>query len=168
MVLFINVKDINDEAETNTSYLISKSLIIKEIEDDLETATKINVKNCSITDFYKKSYISSIPSLCIAFEFDDNEDDVGYLGIYSIDTTNVTKPSYQISYIHVYEDKNIRQTRVFEEFNSNNINKYTAKIATINTNKNMVLLNIPIIGPDNKDYSLNISYYGNITCNICS
>ena len=56
MVLFINVKDINDEAETNTSYLISKSLIIKEIEDDLETATKINVKNCSITDFYKKSY----------------------------------------------------------------------------------------------------------------
>ena len=50
--LFINVQDINDESKTTSSYLINKSLIIKTIEEDLNSASSLHVTKDGCNNVY--------------------------------------------------------------------------------------------------------------------
>ena len=138
--LLVTVNDMNDDAEVNSTYLINKALILKNIEEDLSKETnEIIVKNCNINDFYtaypsdiennsgdyfnqeddknlpqdKKDKVQNArkASECIRITYSDNT--YGYLGIYYYKN----KESYVISYIH----GNVRATRILPDFEKYNI-----------------------------------------------
>lgn len=177
--LLVSVKDLNSESEVNSTYLINKSLILKNIEEDLDTATSVTVGKCTVgEDFYEpySSYVDTLTdekfkaSECLQLDYGDKG--TGYLAIYYY----LNKKSYVISYIH--GDK--RATRLLPEFIKYNIlendikNKMTLTISDINENKpisydsiestqinlnNFMKIEIPIIGSDEKDYTISVSYY---------
>ena len=197
--LLITVKDINTSSEVNSTYLINKSLLLKNIEEDLSKAESVNLGQCEngIKDIYssyddKDKNGNSLTAEfkannCIKFVYsfkekdesgnDVNKDSNAYLGIYYYKN----KEKYVISYIHEY--KNIRATRELPNFEKTasivhydsdgdeTLDKYKLKDWEHNgspidssyssdlTNGNFYVINIPIIGPDGKDYSINISYY---------
>ena len=178
MVLFINVKDINDDAKINNTYLITKSLQVKTIEEDLENSSTLNISNCNIFEKFR-NIESSKPNLCIKFQFNNNVSNIGYLGFYYSTTTS----SYVTSYIHTYTDdadsKNnidVRETRTLKDFENYSLQdnkiKCFYKYTQDSINNGAFYLRIPIIGPDYKDYTFNLSYYGNVSINnlnsICS
>ena len=181
--LLVNVRDINSSSEVNTTYLINKALILKNIEEDLskKEGTEITVKKCDITDLYSNygngdSYFNNKDenkaNECIEFNFGGS--DIARLGIYYYKN----KDSYVISYIH----DSIKATRLLPDFdkfnvtdekinfdikysNSNNYNCVLTGnnpncVTTTNNDKFFHKIEIPIIGDDEKDYSILISYYG--------
>ena len=181
--LLVNVRDINSSSEVNTTYLINKALILKNIEEDLskKEGTEITVKKCDITDLYSNygngdSYFNNKDenkaNECIEFNFGGS--DIARLGIYYYKN----KDSYVISYIH----DSIKATRLLPDFakfnvtdekinfdikysNSNNYNCVLTGnnpycVTTTNNDKFYHKIEIPIIGDDEKDYSILISYYG--------
>lgn len=121
--LLVTVNDMNDEAEVNSTYLINKALILKNIEEDLskEENDEITISTCTIggTEGFYKSYDTYYDSLdeiykaneCIKIKYKDNS--YGYLGIYYYKN----KESYVISYIH----GNIKATRILPEFEKYNV-----------------------------------------------
>ena len=132
--LLVDVKDMNDEADLNSTYLINKSLMLKNIEEDLDKANSLTLNTCQINDFYTTypkietinegdySYFKQsdeniniikkrLASECIKFTFDDNTN--GFLGIYYYQD----KSSYVISYIH----GNKKATRLLPEFDKYNV-----------------------------------------------
>ena len=186
--LLITVNDINKESEVNSTYLINKSLILKNIEEDLDNAETINISNCSdMKELYSKygyDLVDDTESFskedgnekselkanrCLNFKFnkDTSEESNAYLGIYYYKSKN----SYVISYIH----DEVKSTRLLPnyELNSKNIERDSNNIITtwtlngipISSNTlyrdEFYIINIPIIGSDGKDYSINISYYKN-------
>ena len=181
--LLVTVNDINKESEVNSTYLINKSLILKNIEEDLSKATNVQLGSCSINNFYTSYNTDALSTelkanRCLNFKFNEgtSEESNAYLGIYYYkrSDTNSDKNGYVISYIH--EKTNVRATRQLPDFELNNVDssgslklewKYnnTEEITstfsqTLNNNK-FHKINIPIIGSDGKDYSINISYYKN-------
>ena len=48
--LLVNVKDINNQSELNSTYLIKKALMISDIEDDLMNSEKIFIGKCYVED----------------------------------------------------------------------------------------------------------------------
>lgn len=191
--LLITVKDINDESEVNSTYLINKSLILKNLEEDFDKATSVKLSECDavtgisykvsaiysqygVGDYFKDKEGNDLgdkykANNCIKFIYDDEEDNVGYLGIYYYKN----KESYVISYIH----DDVKATRLLPDFentasidNSNNLKTWTHAFSSdkmdindsylesiTNPMSGFNIITIPIIGPDNKDYSINISYY---------
>lgn len=132
--LLVDVKDMNDEADLNSTYLINKSLMLKNIEEDLDKVNSLTLNTCQINDFYTTypkietinegdySYFKQsdeniniikkrLASECIKFTFDDNTN--GFLGIYYYQD----KSSYVISYIH----GNKKATRLLPEFEKYNV-----------------------------------------------
>ena len=179
--LLINVNDMNKEADVNSTYLINKALILKNIEEDLKNKEEITITKCaqSIYSNYKPDELDTINKgyECIEINYGDN--DIAKLGIYYYNN----KRSYVISYIH----DSIKATRVLPDFDSYNINKeegtikQTLSINRANTscnynnstgltktcnsnteNKDFYIIKIPIIGMDSKDYTILISYYGKL------
>ena len=179
--LLVDVKDMNDEASINSDYLINKALILKNIEEDLDKAkTELKINTCEINDFYTtyNTYKDSLEdkqkaSECIKFIFNDDNNNVAYLGIYYYKN----KETYVISYIH----GNTKATRLLPEFEKYNVKdgkikdefkiKYSNSDNTTDTtnvpitgemrlgNNIFHKIEIPIIGSDGKDYSILISYY---------
>jgi len=177
--LLITVNDINYESEVNSTYLINKSLILKNIEEDFEKADIITVSECnsttpgpySINELYSGygtgSYFpnnSFKAHKCLKFDYvwktgvnvADEGETKGFLGIYYYKN----KENYVISYIR---GKN-RATRELPEFEKNNVNadgtlKKSWDYTTGEWNQEFYNIYVPIIGKDGKDYSLNISYY---------
>ena len=183
--LLVNVRDINSSSEVNTTYLINKALILKNIEEDLskKEGTEITVKKCAITDLYSNygngdSYFNNKnenkANECIEFNFGGT--DIARLGIYYYKN----KDSYVISYIHDsikatrllpdFEKFNVTDGKIKDNFdikysNSNNYNCVLTGnnpncVTTTNNDKFFHKIEIPIIGDDEKDYSILISYYG--------
>lgn len=183
--LLVNVRDINSSSEVNTTYLINKALILKNIEEDLskKEGTEITVKKCAITDLYSNygnddSYFNgkkeNEANECIEFNFGGT--DIARLGIYYYKN----KDSYVISYIHDsikatrllpdFEKFNVTDGKIKDNFdikysNSNNYNCVLTGnnpncVTTTNNDKFFHKIEIPIIGDDEKDYSILISYYG--------
>lgn len=181
--LLVDVKDMNDEASINSDYLINKALILKNIEEDLDKATKatteLKINTCEIKDFYTTYDIYKTDledkqkaNECISFDFGDNK---AYLGIYYYKN----KDSYVISYIH----GDTKATRLLPEFEKYNVDKqngiiksgfeikYSNSDNTTDTTNVQITgetklengifhkIEIPIIGSDGKDYSILISYY---------
>lgn len=116
--LLVDVKDMNDEADLNSTYLINKSLMLKNIEEDLDGSDSLTLTTCEINDFYTtyNTYKDSLEDKqkaneCIKFTFDDNTN--GFLGIYYYKN----KDSYVISYIH----GNTKATRLLPEFDKYNV-----------------------------------------------
>ena len=195
--LLVNVRDINSSSEVNTTYLINKALILKNIEEDLSKSKRedssIIVKKCDITDLYSNysnggdSYFNNNDenkaSECIQFNFGGS--DIARLGIYYYKN----KDSYVISYIH----DSIKATRLLPNFAKFNVivNKTEKKVkikdnfdikysnsndkncnltgnsdicgAITNNDEIFHKIEIPIIGDDEKDYSILISYYGKLS-----
>lgn len=180
--LLVTVNDINKESEVNSTYLINKSLILKNIEEDLrkvESNTGITLSTCNVNEIYSKFdknllNIENQASECIKIGFNDGT--YSYLGIYYYDN----RKSYVISYIH----DNIKATRLLPGFEIFNVNKSTGnlkenikmKIKLSNgnicgenlsgcssINSGFSTITIPIIGSDEKDYSIIVSYYGKIS-----
>ena len=131
--LLITVKDINDESEVNSTYLINKSLILKNIESDLDKASSVKLEECTaksgssykITELYsnygetsdtgepyfpQQSGGGNDPNFtgekCLKFVYGTN--DYAYLGIYYYKS----KESYVISYIH----DDVKATRLLPDF----------------------------------------------------
>lgn len=184
--LLVTVNDINTESEVNSSYLINKSLILKNIEDDLSKASSVTLSTCSIGNFYTNYTVPTEKKYkvnqCIALTYyDETNTQIGekaYIGLYYYSN----KSSYVISYIH----GNIKATRLLNEYEKYNVNQSTGslkddkfKIKYVNANDVSKYYNslgtsgssttgfhkivVPIIGPDEKDYSIIISYYGTVT-----
>ncbi len=178
--LLVTVNDMNDEADINSTYLINKSLILRNIEDDLSKANKVNISTtCTngeidgIQSFYSSYNVSEYEikyqaSECIQFEYtiNDGENDIkstAYLAIYYYQP----KEEYVISYIH----GNTKATRILPEFEKYNVNQTNGKIKEnfeikYETQNNFHKITVPIIGNDGKDYSILISYYGTMSVNI--
>ena len=186
--LLVTVNNINKESEVNSTYLINKSLILKNIEGDFAKTSYITVSNCDVkNDIYQKyedinndgtydeeyftyedddmnrtdrDKLKANRCLKFTYSYDDSKPDSNaYLGIYYYKNRN----SYVISYIH----GNIKATRQlpdFEKYNiiaSNNLRDWKFKNITLNNPINgFATITIPIIGSDEKDYSIIISYYG--------
>lgn len=185
--LLVNVNDINKEADVNSTYLINKALILKNIEEDLRDKKKITIRPCreNIYSNYD-SYVSELKENqkgyeCIELEYGEN--DVAKLGIYYYKN----KKSYVISYIHNtvkatrtlpnFEKYNVAHGKIkkYIEFYNKNNNychlNYTGMIYNIisnvascsNTDSGFYKIQIPIIGEDGKDYTILISYYGTVS-----
>lgn len=199
-MLLVTVNDINAESEVNSSYLINKSLILKNIEEDLSDSKvqSIKINKCDITEFYesyggtgyfeKEELKEDEADMCIQLRYTstDPENAGGtinsdaYLGIYYYKN----KDSYVISYIH----DTVKATRLLEKYEKYNVNattgqfkanefkirytnanidKYYDQLNTVSglyrTTIGFHKITIPIIGPDEKDYSIIISYYGTVT-----
>lgn len=184
--LLVNVRDINSSSEVNTTYLINKALILKNIEEDLSKreGTEITVSQCEIKNLYSNynndddSYFNNNDdnkaNECIEFNFGGS--DIAHLGIYYYKN----KDSYVISYIH----DSIKATRLLPDFAKFNVtdgkinfdikysnsNNYNCVLTgnnpncetTTNNDKFFHKIEIPIIGDDEKDYSILISYYGKL------
>lgn len=128
--LLISVQDINYESRVNSTYLINKSLMIKNIEEDFDKANTIHIDKCKIEedDFYK-GYGKSVgtehyfPQLsgggddpiytannCLKFIYNKGTTDqsVAFLGIYYYNS----KKMYVISYVHGTH----KSTRTLPEF----------------------------------------------------
>lgn len=197
-MLLITVNDINDESEVNSSYLINKSLILKNIEEDLSKSNSITLSTCNVKDDIYGSYgVSSTyftdkdnnskdnlkANQCIKIKYNDitdtDDENIAKIGIYYYKN----KSSYVISYIR----GNIKATRLLTDFEKYNVtvneSEHTAylkndfEIVLGNTGNScgsnlsgcstlsdiFSKITIPIIGPDEKDYSIIISYYGTVT-----
>lgn len=199
-MLLVTVNDINTESEVNSSYLINKSLILKNIEEDLSDSKvqSVKINKCDITEFYegyggtgyfsKEELKEDEANMCIQLRYTlTDPENAGstinsdaYLGIYYYKN----KDSYVISYIHgtikatrlleKYEkynvDENTGEIKANEfkiKYTNANIDKYYNELSTVSslykTTTGLHKITIPIIGPDEKDYSILISYYGTIT-----
>ena len=180
-ILLVTVNDINTESEVNSTYLINKSLILKNIEEELSKANSISLSSCNINDFYTgyEAYKNTLETKnkttrCISLKYLDNVgNQIGtpaYIAIYYYKN----KTEYVISYIH----DSIKATRLlpdFEEipFNISASNDFILKLGEStcgsnlsgcsNVNNSFSTITIPLIGPDEKDYSIIISYYGTVT-----
>lgn len=185
--LLVTVNDINDESEVNSTYLVNKSLILKNIESDLRKPGSVTINECSsdgVKDFYEgygvdideggttTKYFSTkdkptveVTKLkaqkCLKFDYETNG--TGYLGIYYYKNRN----SYVISYIH----DTVKATRELPDFEKGDVNVVVsgsnAQLKNWDT-KNITLgipisgfatLTIPITGSDGKDYSIIVSFY---------
>ncbi len=130
--LYTDVQDINYEATVNTDNMISKSLMIKRIEDDFINSQAIKALN-SYTENGKKG---------VKFTFNDNTT--------ATFTLYKTGSKYYMSYLH---------DRVGETIELKEIAEPTYK-CSFKGKDNSFLITFPITGLDNKDYSINISYSG--------
>ena len=176
--LLVTVKDINFKSEVNSTYLINKSLILKNIEEDFSKAKEIKVYDCdniqdlyskfptdpNDTTYFQKDGVDSTKlksNKCLKFEFtwdddvtlSDNEP-IAHFGIYYYKNKN----NYVISYIRG-NNRVTRELPEFEKYNivGNTFNSWTYSTGAMETGFHNIY--IPIIGSDGKDYSLNISYY---------
>lgn len=178
--LLVTVNDINKESEVNSTYLVNKSLILKNIEDDLRKATSVSVSRCNINSIYSQYGVDKTNVEYFSYKGDENTiieetklkanfclnfnygtGDNGYLGIYYYKNRN----SYVISYIH----GNVKSTKLLPDFEKYNVDDSSGNfrhLFELNPNtldsviKGFFTLKIPIIGSDEKDYSIIISYYG--------
>ena len=174
--LLITVQDINYESEVNSMYLINKSLFIKTVEEDFDKAKSIVIddSSCNInqiysnyekpnsTEFFQKDGVNpdklkAKKCIQIKYTWQDNTTDTGVLAIFYKNNHNNIQNNV-ISYIRddiaiskelpEFEniDKNLEMNWSYNNFDDSNI-------------KGFKVINIPIIGNDGKDYSLNLSYY---------
>ncbi len=163
--LLIQVKDINGESTINSSYLINKALVIKNVEDDISVnydgiEKNIEIKKCCVKDFLS-DYVKKEGDVdfCISFTF--NEGDTGYLAMYRYSNNAGIYEDYKDQYLISYIHNEVLGTRLMTNYrptlvrNVYNFNESASHDAFV--------LNIPIIGPDGKDYSINIPYYGKYT-----
>ena len=173
-IMLVDVKDLNDESQSSSLYFIRSSLLIKTIEDDLRKYEEIKIKtnDCSLFNAYMNS---SKFKECLRFEFEGGT--FGYLGLFYLGTEG----KYTVSYTH----GNFRMTEIFTDFEKYNLsgddlkneflrmnivydsdNKiyYDDSKELVSSNRD-VLINIPMIGNDGKDYTISIPYYGNVSIN---
>lgn len=189
-MLLVTVNDINIESEINSTYLLNKAYLLNDIENDLSKNNSITLTTCDVKNDIYSNY-SVYPSLyftyeggvtnlnklkgkaCVQIDYNDGTEKAK-IGVYYYKPEN----SYSISYIHGH----FKKTFPFEDFEKYNINgenlrnDIQIKIGKSNGNtcgSNLSgctsssgdvfsTITIPIIGPDEKDYSIVISYYGRV------
>ena len=117
---------------------------------------------------------------CLKFIYNNDDTNYAHLAIYYYEN----KSNYVISYIH----GNTKTTRFLPSFVDNNVNKTTGNLKnnmfinvdgytdsikwndnnkkTESNEKRLLKITIPIIGDDEKDYTILISYYGKINIDI--
>ena len=161
--LLVTVNDINKESEVNSTYLINKSLILKNIESDLRKVKSLNISSCSIDKIYSAyadtAFTNNLKGkFCYEFKGSGLN---SYLGIYYHDK----KGSYVISYINKTDDIRVtKELPKFSEFNVKDDGTLSDVIFKPDLpSEGFFTMTIPIMGDDGKDYSIIISYYGEIS-----
>lgn len=179
--MLIAVNDMNSESEMDSTYLINKSLFIKNVDEDLKYADpneSVNISSCVLKDesdffpAYDDVYLSGLAqnqraSECIKLEYTDVDGGTtrAYIGIFYLNT----QESYVISYVN----GSSKSTRMLPKFEDNNVSGSTInnniKINpgdATSTTAGFVSIEIPIIGPDGKDYTIMIPYYGKVDTDL--
>jgi len=150
--LLITVNDINYESEVNSTYLINKSLILKNIEEDLDKAKNITLDSCNIYDpdfypaypnnntdpnYFKKtsgSYdINLTYKKCLKFNYEIEElnpsDPSNPITKNSSAYLGIyyykNKESYVISYVH----GTLKSTRILPKFEDYEYNRKSLEIS---------------------------------------
>lgn len=141
--LLITVNEMNEKSEANNTYLLSKAMVIKFIEEDIKGATSITLGRCEKdsstgVSVFLGSYSSQTfdnnkqkASMCIEFSY--NKAGVGqpytsYLALYYKDNIDPSKKVFNISYISEdnpateENEDSINSTESFPNFEENNIN----------------------------------------------
>lgn len=136
--LLINVNDMNISSNINSTYLVNKALIIKNIEEDIRDANKIEIYGCKNEDtgqegirsfytsyghatnyFYNASGVEESTlkaNMCLEFHLTKNGvDEISYLGIYYYKA----REFYVISYIN--PTQNIKATRELPDYIDYNV-----------------------------------------------
>ena len=185
-ILLVDVKDMNDSSKNNSTYLINKSLLTKLIEQDLinDEDNSITILSCSVKNDIYTGYTQVGGNLnfneCLKISFTEN--DYAFIGIYYIESQS----SYVFSYIH---DGVIKKTEKISEFEKYNVGSdgnlkntnlginvtyvgttndietkyYNEVLGSLFLGKKAIVINIPMIGSDGKDYTISIPFYGQVT-----
>ena len=151
--LLVTVNDINYESEVNSTYLINKSLILKNIEEDFEKAKEIKLESCNIYDedfypnypdnnidpnYFKKnngSYDTNLTynkCLKLIYTIEEPNPSDPYNPISSNSNAYLgiyyykTKEQYVISYIH----GSTKSTRILPGFENSEYNRKSLEIST--------------------------------------
>ena len=134
--LLVTVNDMNDESDINSTYLVNKALIIKNIEEDLSKVnedTTLEISKCSIADLYgkygetdyfiqesdenledsEKTAIRTKRTAKECIKISGMGESSAYLAIYYYKN----KDKFVISYIH----DNIRATRELPDYMTYNV-----------------------------------------------
>jgi len=162
--LLIQVNNENDDNNIRSSYLVNQSAFIKQIEEDfidqeLSSGTKCISDDLSITEttgklvlprIYENTFITTgndINIKCLKFTYKDNHN--SYVFIYKrIDGTSFKT-------ILSYYNNDFKQTEELEDF----IWKDNLGYDVIDEDSTALKsYSLPIVGPDQKDYSINLSY----------
>lgn len=186
--LLITVNDINYESEVNSTYLINKSLILKNIEEDFSKASNVTLDSCikpadrnfEVNELYNSYGVDTgtekyFPQLKSPLTGDDPKYKANqclkFTYVWKTGVTETDDPGYlgiyyyknKSSYVISYIRGNNKATRILPEFEKNNVEDDGSLKRAWNHNFNSAdkfkNLYIPIIGSDGKDYSINISYY---------
>lgn len=174
--MLIAVNDMNSESEMDSTYLINKSLFIKNVEEDLKDANPdipLEISGCSINDdgFFKAYNEGELKSNekaneCIKLSYTDINAGTkeAYIGIFYLKT--------QTNYVISYANGNSKSTRVLPDFEKYNVDdsgikhKIEVDVGTATeSSPGFASIEIPIIGSDGKDYTIIIPYYGKVTNN---
>ena len=188
-VLLIKVNDLNKNSDVNSTYLISKALVVKNVEEDIKDIDSIEVSKCEPKDVVNKI----ISSDEIVASVGDEETPFGCVKI-SYEVNSKTKDNYIIIYYSTSqkkydEDENgelktidggyvifyyngspaIRRSLPDFEINnegfSNDDIEFDKAVLTDGESSDIPTfhkITIPIVGSDGKDYSIIISYYGKV------
>ena len=161
--LLIQVNNENADNEVNSSYLVHQSTFTKQIEEDfieykLQSGASCTTSDVSKTEATKPLYLPKLKSTpdftvtssshnikCLKFTL-DNGNITAFLFLYKT-TNDETALSYYRG--------DFKQSVKLENFDWNE-NKNNIKDDDASTDYKVYSL--PIIGPDNNDYSLNLSY----------
>ncbi len=160
--MLIQVNNENADNELRSSYLVNQASFIKQIEEDF-----IDYKLESITnecDIEKNSgettkdtlYLANINNTsevkCLKFIYEDSLIDYGYLFLYQREVNENLLPT--LSY---YRGDGFRQSVELEDYTWDESTSATSDTDTF-SDCSLFTASIPIIGPDNNDYSINLSY----------
>ena len=158
--LLIQVNNENSDNEVKSSYLVNQSAFIKQIEEDfidykftdgdLCNSYGVTIYNSSDETKAKNIYLPKWNNIssnikCLSFTLNE-EPGYAHLFLYKR-TDNKTILSYYRG--------DFKQSVELEEFDWEKNNEE----ATRKFDDNMYAFSLPIIGPDGKDYSINLSYY---------
>lgn len=178
--LLIQVNNENSDNEVKSSYLVNQATFIKQIEEDFLdygegfkegsycTESTISATTPDASLYLPKLYGASVSLTgdaqtmnikCLNFKY--NDDSNSYLFLYKREDT-----SNENGYVTIlsYYRGDFKQSVELEEFdwNMNVIRGTTEQLsasASSNSTYKEFTFSLPIIGPDEKDYSINLSYY---------
>ena len=168
--LLIQVNNENSDNEVRSSYLVNQATFIKQIEEDFIEQILSLGETCTSSDFAEsetenKLYLpkiyndsvslsgTNINIKCLKFTYEDNHK--SYLFLYK------RKDGTSYKTILSYYNGDFKQSVELEDFNWNdNLTPICNKCNVVTTSElsTYKVYSLPIIGPDYKDYSINLSY----------
>jgi len=170
--LLIQVNNENSDNEVKSSYLVNQATFIKQIEEDFLDYKFQSGDECDYTKIKKESNETTneylyLPRLketanrnsnikCLKFNFDPTKEyTYAYLFLYKREDLNNEK-----GYVTIlsYYRGDFKQSVELEEYDWD-MNNFNIDIKPVSIDlSELYAFSLPIVGPDYKDYSINLSY----------